>query len=82
MEGLARAANRQVDLALVTAWHTARFALNGWADKGRLAGSKKLSDLLSDQGSEPEQSNAAQAIHFFHSLKARGVPVEITRTSH
>ena len=76
---MARAANRRVDLCIITAWHTARFALNGWGDKGRLAGGKNLSDLLSDQGEAPPRSNEAQAIHFFQSLAARGVPIKITR---
>lgn len=72
---MARAASRNVDLAMVTAWHTAVFGLNGYA--GKLQG-KKLSDFL---GAEQPKANTkhAQAIAFFHSLKARGVSVEITR---
>lgn len=74
MEGMARAANRQVDLAIVTAWHTAVFALHGYA--GKLKG-KKLSDFL---GSDSQRATKnAQAIAFFHRMKARGVPVTITR---
>lgn len=80
MEGMARAANRNADLAIVTAWHTAMFGLNGYA--GKLKG-KKLSEFLTSKiETTPEDDQRignAQAIHFFQSLKARGVPVEITR---
>jgi len=80
---MARAATRSADLAIVNAWHTARFVLNGYADKGRLAGQHNLSDLLSGQQSEAEPAlQNAQAIHFFHQMKARGFPIEITRTTH
>lgn len=77
MEGMARAANRQVDLAIVNAWHTAVFGLNGYA--GKLKG-KALSDYLSG-GSKPAEQNLkhAQAIAWAHRMKARGFPVEITR---
>lgn len=78
MEGMVRAARREADLAIVTAWHTARFALNGYADKGRLAGRHTLSDLLSSAQAEP-RSKAAEAIAFFHAMKQRGYQVEITR---
>ena len=77
MEGMARAASRNVDLATVTAWQTAVFGLNGYA--GKLKG-KSLSDFLSStRSADAQKSKHAQAIHFFHSLQARGVPVEITR---
>lgn len=75
MEGAALAAKREYDLAIATAWHTAVFGLQGYA--GKLKG-KKLSDFLSDH-SDKQPTKHAQAIAFFHSLKARGVPVEITR---
>lgn len=77
MEGMARAANRNVDLAIVGAWHTAIFALTGYA--GKLNG-KKLSDFLS--GAEPvneQKSQNAKAIAFFLGAKARGFDVEVTR---
>jgi hypothetical protein len=77
MEGMARAANRQSDLAIVTAWHTAIFGLTGYA--GKLKG-KKLSDYLtSDKPPEAARTKHAKAIAFFHQLKARGFDVQITR---
>jgi hypothetical protein len=76
MEGAALAANRQFDMAIVTAWHTAVFGLTGYA--GKLSG-KKLSDFLSGAAEQPQRSKSADAIAFFHALRARGVPVEITR---
>lgn len=66
---MARAANRHVDLAILGAWHAEAFA--------RTKVLKKLSAYMQRQ--ETPQSNAAQALAFFHSLKARGVPVTITR---
>jgi hypothetical protein len=77
MEGMVRAATRQTDMAIVTAWHTAIFALTGWS--GGLKG-KSLSDYLTISPRHDEtRTKHAQGIAFFHSLKARGVPVEITR---
>jgi hypothetical protein len=80
MEGMAAAATRKLDLCIVTAWHTAVFALSGYS--GKL---KPLSEFLSSKP-EPEETDErmqnAQAIHFFQSLKARGVPIEISRTTH
>jgi hypothetical protein len=80
MEGMAAAATRKLDLCIVTAWHTAVFALSGYS--GKL---KPLSEFLSSKP-EPEEVDErmqnAQAIHFFQSLKARGVPIEISRTTH
>ena len=76
MEGMARAANRMVDLAIVGAWHTAVFGLQGYQNKLR---GKKLSDYLTVDRDMTAQTKHAQAIAFFHSLKARGVPVTITR---
>jgi hypothetical protein len=74
MEGAALAAKRQSDLATATAWHTAMFALAGYS--GGLKG-KRLSDYLSPD--ETHLKKNAEAIAFFHKLKARGVPVDITR---
>jgi hypothetical protein len=75
MEGAAIAERRRFDMAIVTAWHTAVFGLSGYAGKLK---NKSLSDFLSGEHKQPA-SEAAQAIAFFHSLKARGFPVEITR---
>jgi hypothetical protein len=81
MEGAALREKKAFNVALVTAWHTARFALNGFGDKGRLAGTKTLADmLLGDDDDEPRRElNHAKAIAFFQRLKAEGFPVEITR---
>ena len=80
MEGAALAAKREYDLSIATAWHTAMFVLSGYS--GGLKG-KKLSDFLSSSDSKPDhRSNDARGIHFFHQLKAAGVPIEITRTKH
>lgn len=81
MEGAALAANRQIDMAIVTAWHTACFALAGYAGKLK---DKRLSDFLTGKSdtsaADDQRMQNARAIHFFQSLKARGVDVEITRT--
>jgi hypothetical protein len=76
MEGAALAERKRLDLAIVTAWHTAMFGLNGYG--GKLKG-KKLSDFLISGNEDQPVSKHAQAIAFFHRLKSRGVPVEITR---
>jgi hypothetical protein len=81
MEGMARAAMKQVDLAIITAWHTAIFGLSGYA--GKLKG-KSLSDFLPSASKQPANDRRlkhAEAIAFFHSLKARGVPVDISRVN-
>lgn len=81
MEGAALAEKKRFDIAIVTAWHTAVFGLNGYA--GKLKG-KSLSDFLGDAAAEPEdnaRSQRARAIAFFHSLKAKGWDVEITKTT-
>jgi hypothetical protein len=74
MEGAAIRASREYDHAIAQAWHTAMFGLQGYS--GKLKG-KRLSDFLA-QKPEPK-SGAAQAIAFFHKIKARGIPVSITR---
>jgi hypothetical protein len=81
MEGAVAAELKRYDLAIVTAWHTARFVLNGYADKGKLAGNKSLADLLSHGRNEPENT-AAQAVSFFRNMQAAGFPVEIKRVVH
>jgi hypothetical protein len=78
MEAAALAAKREYDLAITQAWHTAIFALNGYA--GQLKG-KNLSSYLSS-GSVERKSDAAAAVAFFHALKVRGMPVEIKRVVH
>jgi len=77
MEGAALRRKRDIDLALYTAWHTAIFALNGYA--GKLKG-KSLSDFLGQSGEEKATSlQHAKGIAFFHRLQAKGVPVKISR---
>lgn len=76
MEGAALRQRRELDLATFTAWHTAVFALNGFA--GKLKG--KLSDYLGgNREPEPEKMRNAKLIAGFQSLRARGFAVEITR---
>jgi hypothetical protein len=75
MEGAALKQEREYDLTITQAWHTAMFALNGYG--GKLKG-RTLADFLIGK-ERPKPSKAAQAVAFFHSLKARGIPVEITR---
>lgn len=76
MEGAARAAKKQLDVATFTAWHTAIFGLSGYA--GKLKG-KSLSDFLSDPQPKQQSLQHAKAIAFFHRLQARGVPVSISK---
>lgn len=82
MEGMAGSATRELDLAMVNAWHTAIFALLGYAGKLR---DKKLSDFLSSR-KEPEEEDFrlhnAKLLHGFQSLKARGLPIDISVTKH
>lgn len=75
MEGAALRQEREYDLAITTAWHTAIFALNGYGGKLK---NKSLADYLISQ-EKPQANSTAKAIAFFHSLKARGYPVDITR---
>jgi hypothetical protein len=70
MEGAALAARRQFDLAITTAWHTEAFA--------RTKKLPKLASLIGDH--DGTKSASAQALAFFHGLKAKGVPVEIYKT--
>jgi hypothetical protein len=70
MEGAARQVQRQMDLAIVGAWHSEAFA--------RTKRLNKLSSYLSKDQPSP-RSNHAQALAFFHGLKARGVPVKISK---
>lgn len=74
MEGAARAAKTRMDLAFWQAWHVEAFARMEGRDfkhalKNHLAADEKTGAALKN----------AQAIAFFHSLKAKGIPVEITR---
>lgn len=74
MEGAALAEQKRIDLAMVVAWHTAVFALNGYA--GKLKG-KSLADFLSGSSNvSARRSQFADAHAFFGRLRAQGVPIE------
>lgn len=76
MEGAALKAEREHDLAISQAWHTAIFALNGYG--GKLNG-KSLSDYIGrKEAAKP--SPLAGAVAFFGYMKAAGMPIEVTRT--
>lgn len=77
MEGAAIRERNALNAGLFTAWHTALFALNGYANKGKLAGNKSLADIMLTGDDRPAPSNA-MAHAFFSRLKAQGFPVEIT----
>lgn len=73
MEGAVKAATQRLDLAFWQAWHTEAFArMEGRAFK------TAIEDRFADK-SDAASNNHAQAIAYFHRLKARGVPVDITR---
>lgn len=75
MDGLSRRGKRRFDANIALAWHTAVFALNGYA--GKLKG-KSLGDYLST-APRKEPDNTAKAIAFFHSMRSAGFDVKITR---
>jgi hypothetical protein len=77
MQGAALREERAHNLAMTQAWNTAMIALNGYAGKLK---NKTVADYLI--GEKPQQSKAAQALAFFHRLKAAGLPVEIKRVVH
>lgn len=77
MEGAAIRERKSLNLAIITAWHTAVFALNGYG--GKLKGLSNY--LASEQESQPV-STAAQAVAFFRNMKEAGFPVEIKRVVH
>lgn len=66
-------ADREYDLAIAQAHHAARF--NALAQVGKLKG---LSNYIGKRASG-KKSALASAISFFHSMKAAGFPVTITR---
>jgi hypothetical protein len=70
MEGAAMANRRAYDIAIAAAWHTEAFA--------RTKKLPKLSSILTESGDKPK-SVAAQALAFFHQMKAKGIPIEIRR---
>jgi hypothetical protein len=75
MEGAALRRKNELDLAAYTAWHTAVFALSGYA--GKL---KDLAEYLGiDDQPNPVALQHAKGIAFFHSLKAKGFDVKIEK---
>lgn len=79
MEGAARAEMKRIDMAMVTAWHTASFVLGMYS--GKLKG-KRLSDFLTGDRKGRQHDPASQAVAFFHGLKSRGFDVKIERVVH
>jgi hypothetical protein len=80
MEGMARAANRQFDLCVTTAYHAVAFY--GAAVKDRLEPLSAYLSSGSKRGAEEDERLAnAQLIAGFHSLKARGIPIDISRVN-
>jgi hypothetical protein len=77
MEGSALRQEREYDLAIAQAYHTAKFG--NLAQAGKLKG---LSAYQSKKKGEGKRSAWAGALSFFHNAKASGVPVEITRVIH
>lgn len=73
MEGATLKFERGYDLAVAQVWHGARF--NALAQVGKLRG---LKSYLS-KATSTAKSAAAQALGFFHALRARGIPIKIER---
>lgn len=75
MAGAALRQERDYDLAIAQAYHMAKF--NALQKAGKLKG---LSHYIGKKASK--KSQAADALAFFHRMKASGAPVEITRVVH
>lgn len=73
MQGAQLKFEREYDLSIAHAWHAAKF--NALAQVGKL---KSLSNYTGKRASG-KKSTAAQAVAFFHAMKAAGLPVTITR---
>lgn len=74
MEGAALRQEREYDLSIAQQWHGAKF--NALAQVGKL---KSLSNYIGKRATGGKKSTLASAIAFFHSMKAAGFPVEISR---
>lgn len=74
MQGRRNADKLRAKRDLLIAYHTGAFA--GAAFAGKL---KPFDQYVSD-GAQERPLQHAHAIAFFHRMKARGFPVEITRT--
>lgn len=73
MDAAALSTEREYDLSIAHAWHAAKF--NALAQAGKL---RALSNYISKK-SMGKKSAAAEAVAFFHAMKAAGLPVTITR---
>lgn len=76
MEGAALAEKKALDRAYWQAWHAV--ALQDWMKPHEFKSALKKYLGASDSR---QSSQASRALAFFHAMKARGVPVEITRTT-
>jgi hypothetical protein len=74
MEGAQLRLEREYDLDISHAWHSAKF--NGLAQVGKLRGLKSYLG----KAASGVRSTAASALAFFHKMKAAGLPVTITRS--
>lgn len=76
MQAKARAAKAEYDRAIFLAWHTAVFALNGYAGK--------LKELGSYLQAKPIARNqtAAEMLHIMREFQERGASMKITRREH
>jgi hypothetical protein len=74
LRGRQKADERRSKRDLLLAWHTGAFS--GAAFAGKL----KSFDEYARPAGDQQHLQHAKTIAFFHRLKARGVPVEITRT--
>lgn len=73
MEGAAIAAKRAQDLAYWQAWHTIALQDYTKAHDFKTALKRQL-------GSTGRPNQTAEALAFFHGLRAKGVPVKIYKT--
>lgn len=76
MQGATLKAEREYDLLISQAWHEAKF--NALAQVGKLKG---LKSYIGKKAVGGKRSKAADAVAFFHALKAAGVAVSITRSA-
>jgi hypothetical protein len=71
MEGAAQAAKSRLDLAFWQAWHTEAFA--------KMKPKDFKAALKNHFAEKKPASKHAQGIAYFHRLKARGLPVAISK---
>lgn len=75
LRGRLEANKHQAKRDLLNAYHAGAFA--GAASVGKL---KPFDEYAPKAPSDQMRAQAAKAISFFHSMKARGLDVQITRT--